>query len=98
MAFWDGGFKNFTSNKPLLKLEDFKDLKIRVMKSRIIMEQFYALDAKPITIDFHATKQALIDGVVDAQENPLDEIVTMGFYEAQSDITLSERSNEKKSF
>ena len=89
VAFWDGGFKNFTSNKPLTKIEDFKDLKIRVMKSRILMEQFYALKAKPITIDFHQTKQALEDGVVDAQENPLTEIVTMGFYKVQSDVTLS---------
>lgn len=89
IAFWDGGFKNFTSNKPLTKIEDFKGLNIRVMKSRILMEQFYALKAKPITIDFHQTKQALKDGVVDAQENPLTEIVTMDFYKAQSDVTLS---------
>ena len=52
VAFWDGGFKNFTSNKPLTKIEDFKDLKIRVMKSRILMEQFYALKAKPIPLIF----------------------------------------------
>jgi tripartite ATP-independent transporter DctP family solute receptor len=92
VAFWEGGFKNFTANKPLLKIEDFKDLKIRVMKSRIIMEQFYALGAKPITIDFHATKQALQDGVVDAQENPLSGIVSMDFYKVQSDLTLSEHA------
>ncbi|WP_373035817.1 DctP family TRAP transporter solute-binding subunit [Sulfurimonas sp.] len=92
VAFWDGGFKNFTSNKPLTKLEDFKDLKVRVMKSRIIMEQYYALNAKPITIDFHETKKALQDGVVDAQENPLSEIVSMGFHKLQSDITLSKHS------
>jgi tripartite ATP-independent transporter DctP family solute receptor len=92
VTFWDGGYKNLTSNRPLTKLQDFKDLKVRVMKSRIIMEQFSALNAKPITIDFHATKQALSDEVVDAQENPLSEIVTMGFYKVQSDITLSNHS------
>ena len=92
VAFWDGGFKNFTANKPLIKLEDFNDLKIRVMKCRVIMEQFTALKAKPITIDFHATKQALKDGSVNAQENPLDEIVSMGFYEVQSNLTLSEHA------
>lgn len=92
VAFWDGGFKNFTANKPITKLEDFKDMKVRVMKSRILMEQMYALKAKPITIDFHETKDALKDGVVDAQENPLCEVVTMGFYKVQSDITLSEHA------
>lgn len=92
VAFWEGGFKNFTSNKPLTKLEDFKDLKVRVMKSRIIMEQYYALNAKPITIDFHETKKALQDGIVDAQENPFSEIVSMEFYKVQSDMTLSKHS------
>lgn len=89
VAFWEGGFKNFTSNKPLTKIEDFKDLKIRVMKSRIVREQFYALGANPVAIDFHETKQALKDGAVDAQENPLNAIVDMKFYEVQTDVTLS---------
>jgi tripartite ATP-independent transporter DctP family solute receptor len=92
VAFWDGGYKNLTSNRALKKLEDFKDLKVRVMKSRVVMEQFYALKANPITIDFHETKQAIKDGAVDAQENPLSEIVRMEFYKVQSDITLSKHS------
>ena len=92
VTFWEGGFKDFTANKPLTKIEDFKDLKIRVMKSRIIMEQFYALGAKPITIDFYETKQALKDCAVDGQETPLSGIVGMKFYEVQSDITISEHA------
>jgi C4-dicarboxylate-binding protein DctP len=92
VAFWEGGFKNFTANKALLKIEDFKDLRIRVMKSRIIMEQFNALKAKPITINFHKTKQALKDGVVDGQENTLNGIVGMEFYKVQSDMTLSQHA------
>jgi tripartite ATP-independent transporter DctP family solute receptor len=90
VTFWDNGFKNFTSNKPLLTLEDFKDLKIRVMKSRLLMEEVSALGAKPITIDFHATKKALEDGVVDAQETTLTGTVGMKFHKVQSDMTLSE--------
>lgn len=89
VTFWEGGYKNFTANKPLTTLEDFKDLKIRVMKSRVLMEQFYALNAKPIVIDFHEVKQALIDGVIDAQETPLRGTVGLEFYKAQSDFTLS---------
>lgn len=92
LGFWDAGFKNFTSNKPLLKVEDFKDLKIRVMKSRMLMDEFNSLKAKPIPIDFHSVKQALKDGVVEAQENPLNVIRTMAFNEVQSDMTLSKHS------
>ncbi|KIM10802.1 MAG: hypothetical protein KU37_08730 [Sulfuricurvum sp. PC08-66] len=92
VAFWDGGYKNITANRPITTLEDFTNLDVRVMKSRIIMEQYTALGAKPLPIDFHETKQALIDGIVDAQENPLSEIVTMGFHHVQSDVTLSHHS------
>lgn len=105
VAFWENGFKHFTGNEPLLTPEDFKGKKIRVMKSRIIMEQFNALGAKPVPIDFHATKKALADGVVDGQENPLVAIVNMGFHEVQSHLTISEHaylpyvfSISKKSF
>ncbi|MCU7836760.1 MAG: DctP family TRAP transporter solute-binding subunit [gamma proteobacterium symbiont of Taylorina sp.] len=89
ISFWENGFKHFTANRPIRQPEDFAGLKIRTMKSRIIMEQFRAFGATPIPIDFHATRTALADGVVDGQENPLIAIVSMGFHEVQSDFTLS---------
>jgi len=89
VTFWENGFKHFTANKSLTTPDDFSGMKMRVMKSRIIMEQFKALGATPVPIDFHATRQALADGVVDGQENPLVAIVNMGFHEVQSHITLS---------
>lgn len=92
VTFWENGFKHFTANTPILNPEDFKDKKIRIMKSRIIMEQFDALGAQPIPIDFHATKKALEDKVVDGQENPLVAIVNMGFHKVQSHLTLSEHA------
>ncbi len=92
VSFWENGFKHFTANHPILSVEDFKDKKFRVMKSRIIMEQFKAFDAEPVPIDFYSTKQALHDKVVDGQENPLIAIESMGFYKEQSDLTLSEHA------
>ncbi len=92
VAFWENGFKHFTGNTPLTSPEDFKDKKIRIMKSRIIMEQFNALGAKPIPIDFHSTKKALEDRVVDGQENPLVAIVNMDFHKVQSNLTISEHA------
>ncbi|MDO6562008.1 DctP family TRAP transporter solute-binding subunit [Amphritea sp. 1_MG-2023] len=89
MAFWENGFKHFTGNRAFLSPEDFRDTKIRVMKSRMIMEQFKAFAAEPIPIDFHKTKQALADGVIDGQENPLIAIYSMGLHEVQSDLVLS---------
>jgi C4-dicarboxylate-binding protein DctP len=92
VTFWENGFKHFTGNKPYLTPDDFKGEKIRVMKSRIIMEQFKSFGAKPVPIDFYTTRQALADKVVDGEENPLVAIVSMGFHEVQSDLTLSEHA------
>lgn len=89
VTFWENGFKHFTANKPLHVPTDFQGLNIRTMKSRLLMEQFKNLGANPIQIDFHATRQALADKVVDGQENPLVAIVSMGLHEVQKHLTLS---------
>ncbi|MBU0720925.1 DctP family TRAP transporter solute-binding subunit [bacterium] len=92
VTFWENGFKHLTANSPILSPGDLQGKKIRVMKSRIIMEQFKSLGATPLPIDFHSTKQALNDRIVDGQENPLIAIVSMGFHEVQTDLTLSEHA------
>ncbi len=93
MTFWDNGVKHFTANMAITRPDDFIGKKIRVMKSRIIMEQFSLFGAEPVPIDFHSTKQALADSVVDGQENPLASIYGMGFHEVQTDLTLSKHAN-----
>ncbi|MBF0158704.1 MAG: DctP family TRAP transporter solute-binding subunit [Magnetococcales bacterium] len=89
LAFWENGFKQLTANRPLLVPTDFKGLKMRVMNSPILQDQFESLGATTIPIDFHATRKALADGVVDGQENPLVAIVSMKFHEVQSHMTIS---------
>ncbi|MEO5375400.1 MAG: DctP family TRAP transporter solute-binding subunit [Alphaproteobacteria bacterium] len=89
VTIWENGFKHFTTNRPIREPDDFNGLKIRAMKSRIIMDQFLSLNAQPLLIDFYETRQALKNGVVDGQENPLTAIVNMGFHEVQSHLTLS---------
>ncbi|MBF0434413.1 MAG: DctP family TRAP transporter solute-binding subunit [Magnetococcales bacterium] len=89
IAFWENGFKQFTSNQPIHGPDDFKGKKIRTMKSRIIMHHYEAMGAIPVLIDFHSTHQALVDKVVDGQENPLVAIVGLKIHEVQSHLTLS---------
>ncbi len=92
LTFWENGFKHFTGNVAFTDPEAFSGKKIRVMKSRIIMSQFESVGAEPVPIDFHTTRQALADGVVDGQENPLIAIYSMGFHEVQSDLVISEHA------
>ncbi|MEO5365085.1 MAG: DctP family TRAP transporter solute-binding subunit [Magnetococcus sp. WYHC-3] len=91
-TFWENGFKHFTANRPLRSPRDFQDLRLRVMKSRILHDQSLALGAIPVLTDFHAIRQALADGAADAQENPLVAIVGMGIHHVQKHLTLSEHA------
>lgn len=89
VAIYEDGFKHFTANKPIVKLEDFKGKKFRTMESPIIMEQFKSLGANPTPLDFAELYNALQQGVVDGQENPLVTITNMKFYEVQKHVVLS---------
>jgi C4-dicarboxylate-binding protein DctP len=89
LSWFYSGFKQFTSSFPIRRPEDFKGHKIRVMPAPVIREQFKALGASPVPIDFQELYNALQQGVVDGQENPLTTIVTMKFYEVQKYMTLS---------
>lgn len=89
VTFWENGFKHFTANTPLYTPKDFQGKKFRIMKSRLIQSQFEVLGATTLPIDFHATRQALADGVVDGQENPLIAIKSMGIDQVQKYLTLS---------
>src|SRR5690606_273596 len=89
VTFWESGFKQFTCNRAIQGPEDFSGRKVRVMQSPIIMEQFRAMGANPVPIAFGETYNALQQGVVDCQENPLVSITKMKFYEVQSDVVIS---------
>src|SRR5712671_2898322 len=43
LAYWFNGFKEFSANKPLRKLDDFKGLKIRIQSSKILEGEIKAL-------------------------------------------------------
>lgn len=88
-AVWESGFKQMTANKEIRKPQDFEGLKVRVMESPLLIEQYSTLGANPVPIDFAEVYNALQQNVVDAQENPLVSITKMRFYEVQSHMMLS---------
>ena len=59
------------TKKPVLKPSDLKGMKIRVMNSPVYMDTFKLLGASPVGIPFPEIYNALQQGVIDAQENPL---------------------------
>ncbi|MBJ3776274.1 sialic acid TRAP transporter substrate-binding protein SiaP [Acuticoccus mangrovi] len=83
------GARHVTSNKPVLKPEDMKGMKIRVPNAPLYMMFPRAVGANPTPIAFAEVYLALQQGTVDAQENPLPTIQAKKFYEVQSDINLT---------
>ncbi len=90
VALWDGGRKQFTSNKPLSELTDFSGQRFRVMDSKILIEQFAGLKASAIVLQFAELYTALQNGVIDGQENPLDIIEKMKFFEVQKNVLVTD--------
>ncbi len=90
LAYWDNGFKVLTDDKrPLIKPEDCKGLKFRVMSSKVLIEQFRVLGAIPVVLPFSEVYSALEQGVVDGQENTISNIYTKKFYEVQRYMTIT---------
>lgn len=89
-AFWDNGFKEMTSNKPLRRPEDFRGQKIRIQSSKVIEAQMRAVGALPQVMAFSELYMALQSGVVDGQENPTNVIYPSKLYEAQKYLTVSD--------
>lgn len=90
ITLWPNGRKNFTSNEPLADVTAFSGQKFRVMDSKILLEQFKALGASAIALPFGELYTSLQTGVVDGQENPLDTIQRMKYYEVQKYLVISE--------
>jgi tripartite ATP-independent transporter DctP family solute receptor len=89
ITVWENGFKQFTANTPLKSPEDYEGQIFRIMKNPVIYDQFRALGAQPVPIDFYKTLTALKDGAVDGQENPISAIYHMNFYRYQKYLTVS---------
>jgi tripartite ATP-independent transporter DctP family solute receptor len=90
VTLWPNGRKSLTSNKPLDKLDALRGQKFRVMDSKILIEQFAALGASAVAINFSELYTSLQTGVIDGQENPLDTISTMKFHEVQKHLVVTE--------
>ncbi len=89
LAYWDNGFKQMSSNKPLRTPADFRGQKLRIQSSKVLDGQMRALGATPQVMAFSEVYQALQTGVVDGQENTWSNIYTQKFNEVQKYFTVS---------
>ena len=87
LAYWHSGMKQFTANKPLLLPSDAAGLKFRIQESDLLEAQFRALKANPQKMALGEVYQALMNGVIDGQENTWSNIYRLKFFEAQKHLS-----------
>ena len=90
LSIWENGFRHLSNSRlPVVKPEDAKGLKIRLMENAVHLATFRALGAYPTPMPFGELFTAMQQKTVDGQENPLVIIATSKFYEVQKYLTLS---------
>jgi C4-dicarboxylate-binding protein DctP len=90
LGYFDNGFKHMSANRPLREPEDFAGLRMRIQASNVVAQQMRLLGARPVTLPFSETRQALKTGVVDGTENPLSNFFTQRMQEVQTDLSLTQ--------
>ncbi|MDY4033506.1 MAG: DctP family TRAP transporter solute-binding subunit [Pyramidobacter sp.] len=83
LAYWSEGAMDWTANRPLLKPEDFKGLKMRTMASPMILESYKVYGANPTAVPFMEVYSGLQLNMIDGQENAPYITQEMKFMEVQ---------------
>ena len=83
----DAGFRVLSNaKKPVTKLADLKGLKIRVPNNPIMLDAFKSFGYDPIPMGWPIFTQ-LQQKVIDGQENPVNVLLAVKFYEVQKYVT-----------
>ena len=83
------GQRHVTANKRISKPEDMKSMRLRVPAAPLFLMFTKSVGADATPIAFSDVYNALQQGLVDGQENPLPTIMAKKFYEVQSHIVLT---------
>jgi TRAP-type transport system periplasmic protein len=90
LGFYENGFRNITNSvRPLREPSDLAGLMIRTPENPAQIETFRALKAIPTPLSYSELYTALVQKVVDGQENPLQNIWSGRLYEAQKHVAMT---------
>jgi tripartite ATP-independent transporter DctP family solute receptor len=90
LGFWKNGFQQMTSNQgPLVHPSDFRDLRFRILPSKVIESQFRQFNATAVPIPFNQVYKSMETGVVDGGENSISNIYSKKLYQVQKYLTIS---------
>ncbi|MFJ6412304.1 TRAP transporter substrate-binding protein [Terribacillus saccharophilus] len=90
LNYWENGFRILSNNVREIKtVDDVKGLDIRTLENEWHMELWNELGANPTPMNYGELYIGLEQGTVDAQENPVGNVVNSHFYEVQDHLTVT---------
>ncbi len=90
LATWEAGFRSFTTRSPLATPADAAGKKMRVFPNEMIQWIVRAVGYEPVVIPVTEVYAAIAQGRVDGQENPIDTIRALRFYEVAPNVVLTQ--------
>jgi len=90
LGYYENGFRHISNRiRPIHKPEDLGDMKIRVLPSDVQARTFALFGATPLKMDLSDAIKRIVEGSLDAQENPFANTVTYGVHKFHRYHTLS---------
>ncbi len=89
LATWEAGFRSFTTKEPLNSPTDAESMKMRVFPNDMIRWTMEEIGFQTVVMPITEVYLAIQQGTVDGQENPVDTIKSLRFYEVAPNITLT---------
>ncbi len=93
LSFFDGGFRAISNTKrPLLAMEDFKGVKVRVGESTLLIDTQKALGTNPIPMSFGEVYTGLQQGTIDGVDTSVIYVQDGNFQEVAKYCTETNHS------
>ena len=90
LAFWDNGFRHLTNGvRPIRAPSDCRGLKVRTLNNALYQDTMAAIGFDPVVTDVRDLVDACRTGRVDAQENPLTNMLTFGLDQWHRHVSLT---------
>ena len=90
LGYWDNGFRHVSNRlRPIRHPDDCRGIRLRTLDNTLHQEIFAALGFQPVFLDVKDLPDAVVREVVDAQENPLTNLVNFGIHQTHRHVSLT---------
>ena len=90
LSWFNLGIRQLGGTKPYTTPGDLAGVKVRILNSALFVSLFKALGATPVSLAPAETYLALQQGIVQAYDQPLSNIISWKWFEAGKQVTLSQ--------